>query len=50
MSGIQPQTLSNDELEKYVYLMLSKKEPIPAAWVAVLLERFTKLMDEVAAH
>lgn len=49
MSGIQPQTLSNDELEKYTYLMLSKKEPVPAAWVAVLLERFAKLLDEAAA-
>ena len=48
MSGIQPQSLSDDELEKYIYLMLGK--PVPSEWVAELLKRYVRLLDEAAAH
>ena len=48
MSGIQPQSLSDDELEKYVYLMLDK--PVPQAWVAELLKRYARLLDEAATR
>jgi hypothetical protein len=48
MSGIQPQSLSDAELEKYIYIMLDK--PVPSAWVAELLKRYTRLLDEAAAR
>lgn len=48
MSGIQPQSLSDEELEKYLYLMLDK--PVPQAWVAELLKRYVRLMDEAATR
>ena len=48
MSGIQPQSLSDDELEKYMYLMLDK--PVPQAWVAELLKRYVRLLDEAATR
>ncbi len=44
MSGIQPRTLTNDELERMVYMMLGK--PVPSEWVAELLSRYTKLLDD----
>lgn len=47
MSGIQPRTLSDDELEKYIYLMLGK--PVPSEWVAELLARWVKELDK-ATH
>ena len=44
MSGIQPRTLSNDELERMIYMMLGK--PVPSEWVAELLSRYTELLDK----
>lgn len=48
MSGIQPQSLSDDELEKYIYLMLDK--PVPQTWVAELLKRYVRMLDEAATR
>lgn len=53
MSGIQPQTLTDDELTRCIYMQLG--QPVPSAWVAELLVRFYQLQDaldaaEEAAH
>jgi hypothetical protein len=53
MSGIQPHTLSDDELTRFIYMQLGK--PVPSLWVAELLTRFYQLQDaldaaEEAAH
>jgi hypothetical protein len=43
MPGIQPHTLTDDELERHIYMMLGK--PVPSAWVAELLKRFVEQLD-----
>ena len=43
MSGIQPHTLTDDELERHIYMMLGK--PVPSQWVAELLKRFVEQLD-----
>ena len=53
MSGIQPHTLTDDELTRLIYMQLG--QPVPSVWVAELLTRFYQLQDaldaaEEAAH
>ena len=43
MQGIQPSSLSNNELLRYVYIM--GFENVPAEWIKVLVERFAILLD-----
>jgi len=40
MQGIQPRTLSNSELIRYVYMFVGKPEGMPLAWQIELLRRF----------
>ena len=49
MSGIQPYSLSDEELAKYVYLQLDKPD-VPVKWVAELLARFHAKLDAEAAQ
>ena len=43
MQGIQPNSLSNEELLRHVYMM--GNENLPKEWVEVLCERFAKALD-----
>jgi len=43
MQSIQPNSLSNEELLRHVYLM--GNENLPKEWVEVLCERFAKAID-----
>ena len=43
MQGIQPNSLSDEELLRHVYLM--GNENLPKAWVETLCERFAKSLD-----
>ena len=40
MQSLQPQSLTNDELERLTYII--GQEKLPAAWVAELLRRTDK--------
>lgn len=43
MQGIQPNSLSNEELLRHIYIM--SNENLPKEWVEVLCERFAKALD-----
>lgn len=43
MQGIQPHTLSNNELLRYIYIMGFDK--VPADWIKVLVERLAHALD-----
>jgi hypothetical protein len=43
MPGIQPHTLTDEELARHVYMMLGK--PVPSEWVAELLVRLHEKID-----
>jgi hypothetical protein len=43
MQGIRPQTLSDNELLRYIYIMGFDK--VPPEWIQELVERFTRLLD-----
>lgn len=43
MSGIQPHTLTDEELARHIYMQLGK--PVPSIWVAELLARFHDKLD-----
>lgn len=43
MSGIQPQSLSDDELERYAYLQAGA---LPAEWAEQLRKSFTQAFDD----
>jgi hypothetical protein len=45
MSGIQPHTLTDDELTRLIYMQLG--QPVPSMWVAELLTRFYQLQDMI---
>lgn len=44
MSGIQPHTLTDEELARHIYMQLGK--PVPSIWVAELLARFHAKLDD----
>jgi len=50
MQGIQPGSLSDDELERYCYLQLYKGAALPHDWAMALLKRFAELQDKLAAR
>lgn len=43
MSGIQPYTLTDEELARHIYMLIGK--PVPSEWVAELLARFHEKLD-----
>ena len=43
MSGIQPYSLTDEELARHIYMQLGK--PVPSEWVATLLARFHDKLD-----
>ena len=43
MQGIQPNSLSNEELLRHIYIM--GNENLPKEWVEVLCERLAKALD-----
>lgn len=43
MQGIQPNSLSNEELLRHIYMM--GNENLQKEWVEVLCERFAKALD-----
>jgi hypothetical protein len=43
MQSIQPNSLSNEELLRHIYMM--GNENLPKEWVEVLCERFAKALD-----
>ena len=43
MQSIQPNSLSNEELLRHIYIM--GNENLPKEWVEVLCERFAKSLD-----
>lgn len=45
MSGIQPRTLTNEELAKYAELEIGGKNGLPAEWQKELLQRFAEICD-----
>jgi hypothetical protein len=47
MSRVQPQTLSNEELLRHIYI--HGFEDLPADWVRQLCARFADLLDKVQA-
>jgi hypothetical protein len=47
MSRVQPQTLSNEELLRHIYIY--GFEDLPADWVRQLCARFADLLDKVQA-
>jgi len=44
MRGIQPSSLTNEELLRYATLV--RAEDVPPEWVAELLKRFEELLDD----
>ncbi|MCH9836599.1 hypothetical protein K0U83_13110 [bacterium] len=47
MSRVQPQTLSNEELLRHIYIY--GFDNVPADWVRQLCARFADLIDQVDA-
>lgn len=47
MPGIQPHTLSDEELARHVYMLIGPGKMIPSEWVAELLGRFHDKLDEL---
>jgi hypothetical protein len=45
MSRVQPQTLTNEELLRHIYI--HGYENLPAEWVRQLCARFADLLDQV---
>lgn len=43
MSGIQPHTLTDEELARHIYMLIGK--PVPSIWVTELLVRFHEKLD-----
>lgn len=43
MQGIQPRSLSNQELIRYTAMWLDKPEGMPISWQTELLRRYTAL-------
>jgi len=46
MQTIQPQSLTNEELLRHVYML--GNENLPKEWVEALCQRFASLIDEKA--
>jgi hypothetical protein len=46
MPGIQPQSLTDEELARHIYMQLGA--PLPSDWVAELLVRFNEKLDAEA--
>ena len=46
MPGIQPQSLTDEELARHIYMQLGT--PVPSTWVAELLVRFNDRLDAEA--
>jgi len=44
MRGLQPSSLTNEELLKYA--TMARPEDVPPEWVAELLKRFEELLDD----
>jgi flagellar biosynthesis/type III secretory pathway protein FliH len=44
MQGIQPNSLSDEELLRHIYIM--GNENLPKEWVETLCERFAKAIDD----
>ena len=43
MSGIQPHTLTDEELARHIYMLIGK--PVPSEWVTELLVCFHEKLD-----
>lgn len=48
MQTIQPQSLTNEELLRHVYML--GNENLPKEWVEALCQRFAQLLDEPQFH
>ena len=47
MSRVQPQTLSNEELLRHIYIY--GFDDVPPDWIRLLCTRFADLLDQVQA-
>jgi len=47
MPGIQPHTLTDEELARHVYMLIGPGKMVPSEWVAELLGRFHDKLDEL---
>jgi hypothetical protein len=45
MPGIQPHTLTDEELARHVYMLIGPGKLIPSEWVAELLVRLHQKID-----